>query len=742
MGTKSLWISVFLFAVFIPFECYCTHRAMAQVESHADREPIGDALSDPKNPIHILFEGQRLALWSLRPIQKPTIPTVKNSEWVWNSIDSFLLADWEKQNAVPLPDTEPRSWLRRAANSLVGLPLRFEDSDAFLADPTSERFSNEVDRWLASPEYGEHWARMWLDAVRYSDSNGFDWDEFRPKAWLFRDYVVRAWNQNLPYDQFLTEQLAGDELLTGQPTTEREQQMLIATGYLRLGPYDNAAKLFNEQDRARVEVLSDLTETTASAMLGLTMSCCRCHDHKTDPLSHADHYRFRAFFAACSFADDKSLELAHDQLAIQEHNTKTNAEVDTANADLQQWTEQWLALLHIERDTTPPSKSKKNKSNALARLRVVLQEEQKTELANFEEQIKSLKAQIRKPNVGLLMTDSKDSIDKIAVLFQGDHRAPREEVNPGFPSVLFPNEPTMEKPVSSTTTGRRLTLARWIVARENPWTARVIVNRLWQMHFGVGIVETPNDFGWTGAVPTNMNLLDHLASELIESGWSLKHLQRLIVTSHAFRQQALPMGTKLYDPAKREYRSCRIGLKRLKAEELRDAILMVAEQLQYRAGGPPVWPNLSDDILQANPAVLDDNETKTKGWYPSAPHLQTARSVYLVQKRTLRLPWMETFDLPENTVSCPKRDTSIVAPQALALMNGELNVAASQSIAHRIKAAAPHSTASQIDLLFQAVLARSPSVDERSKAESFLVNREMAELANVLLNSNEFVFVN
>jgi hypothetical protein len=740
MRTKSLWVCIVFFAVLAPFDCCYSKIAWAQSESHKEPEPVGDAISDPKNPIRVLFEGERLDLWSLRPIAKPPIPLVKDTAWVWNPIDSFLLADWEEKNAVPAPDVDPRTWLRRAANSLVGIPLSYERSSEFVADPSMERFTTEVDRWLASPEYGEHWARMWLDTIRYSDSNGFDWDEFRPKAWLFRDYVIRAWNQNLPYDQFLIEQLAGDELLAGEPTTEREQQMLIATGYLRLGPYDNAAKLFNEQDRARVEVLSDLTETTASAMLGLTMSCCRCHDHKTDPLSHADHYRLRAFFAACTFADDKPLELAHDQVTIQEHNAKVNAEIDVTNEALREWTNKWVALLHIEPDPTPPVKPKKNKSNERTRLQAVLQEEQKTELAKFEAQIKSLKAQIRKPSVGLLMTDSKESIDKIAVLHQGDHRDPREVVEPGFPSVLYPNSPTIEKPVSETTTGRRLTLARWMVSRENPWTARVVVNRLWQMHFGIGIVDTPNDFGWTGSLPTNLGLLDYLATELVDSGWSIKHVQRLIVTSHAFQQQSLPNGSDLSDSTGRVYRSCRVGLKRLKAEELRDAVLLVSGQLQHRAGGPPVWPKLSDDILQANPAVLDDNETKTKGWYPSPPSLQTARSIYLIQKRTLRLPWLETFDLPENTVSCPKRDTSIVAPQALALLNGEMNVSASQALANKVKAT--HTTlAAQIEGLFQAVLARNPSAAEHKLSEAFLVNRDLTELANVLLNSNEFVFV-
>jgi hypothetical protein len=473
---------------------------------------------------------------------------------------------------------------------------------------------------------------MWLDTVRYSDSNGFDWDEYRKQAWKYRDFVVRAFNEDLPYDQFVLWQLAGDELSDSSTDSDSQVDRWIATGYLRLGPFDNAAKLFNEQDRARSEVLTDLTETTGAAFLGLTLSCCRCHDHKTDPLSQQDHYRFRAFFAAIKF---------------DESTTESNQTIDA-----------------------------------------------------------------------MLGTDDPNQIEAIHVLEQGNHRKPLEEVQPGFPSVLFPNAPQIEQPAHGRTIGRRLALARWIVSKDNPWTARVIVNRIWQGLFGQGLVATPNDFGVTGSPPVSRELLDHLAVYLVDHNWSIKSLIRYIVTSEAYSE---PIG-----PTRK--------LRRLSAEQMRDVVLQTTGMLQHRNGGRPVWPPVSMDALQANPAVLDDNETKTKGWYPSPDHEQTVRSLYLIQKRTVRIPWMETFDLPENTVSCARRDVSIVSSQALALLNADWVWESVKRLTEQ--------PVDRIEGLFERILSRKPTAAERHLCSSYLDRgRSLAELALVLVNSNELAFI-
>ncbi len=701
----------------------------------SDTNPIGDAWSDSKNPIRAMFDGKRLDLWSLRPVLRPAVPSVQNIAWCRNPIDRFVLAKWEKAGKEPVSTASDRVLVRRVLMDLTGLPPNFTQVENYLSDELPDKYERLIDEKLGSPSFGVHWARMWLDVVRYSDSNGFDWDELRPNAWRFRDYVVRSLNRDLPFDRFIEQQLAGDELLDGPPRDLEEQDCLIATGFLRLGPQDNAAASFNEQDRGRAELMSDLTETTAGAFLGLTMSCCRCHDHKTDPLSQADHYRLRAFFAACHYADEVAIDLQHDQKVIREHNHQLDAEIKNHEKSI-------ATIVSLVSDRML---EKKVAAQAVAAAKAIelktakeqMTEEERARVAEAESRIASLKKSKRSFTKGLLMHDKADATQPIFVLLGGDHRAPKESVEPGFPSVLFPNTPKWVKPSKVTTTGRRLTLARWIASPENPWTARVIVNRIWQNYFGQGIVSTPNDFGVTGALPTHPELLDYLAVELVESGWSLKHIHRLIITSSVYRQKSVAS----HEANKGQMlATLRTQLRRLSAEQLRDSILHVSGLLQERAGGPPIWPVLDAATLAANPAILDDNETKTKGWYPSPLSDQSVRSLYLIQKRTIRIPWMETFDLPENAISCGKRECSLVAPQSLAMMNGSLSLQSSQCMAetiHRDNKLSPSQIASEA---FRQILMRNPTDQELVSCELFLETRSLVELCLVLLNTNEFVF--
>lgn len=728
------------------------------------RDEYGNAWVDPENPIRKLFGGERLDLWSLRPIARPEIPhpSDSSSEWSSHPIDRFLIRNWKNRNLVPVRDADRNELLQRLTLDLNGLRATFDEVKFFEGDSQPDAYERMVDRLLSNREFGEHWARMWLDVVRYSDSNGFDWDEFRKEAWRFRDWVIRAWNDDLPFDQFLTMQIAGDELVSGVPKDDAERDSLIATGYLRLGPYDNAAKLFNEQDRARIEVLTDLTETTAGAFLGLTMSCCRCHDHKTDPLSQADHYRFRAFFAAAQFADDASIDLK----STWDENEKHNASIEKQIAEIEakiKWVLDSVRATFIaegkqseadpnalsnpdplKQELTAKSETENRKPPTDAELRAKLTDSQRLEQDQLRGEIDRLRLELRKPTIGLLMKDNKDAVDTIRILYQGDHQSPRDEVQPGFPSVLFPGSPKFAETNSTSSTGRRLALARWMVSRENPWTARVMVNRVWQGLFGEGIVSTANDFGVTGAPPSNPELLDHLATYFIDAKWSIKSLIRYIVTSRAYRMKATAI-VQNASGAVGETVSMRSGLKRMSAEQFRDAVLQVAGLLQSRHRGPPVWPILSEDVLQANPAILDDNETKTKGWYPSPENDQSVRTIYLVQKRTLRIPWLETFDLPENTVSCPKREVSIVAPQALSLLNSEWveHVATVLGDELSVKSYEPSGNDGDdwIVRLFERVLSRAPKPSELHACREFLQERSKAELVLVVINTNEFAFI-
>jgi mono/diheme cytochrome c family protein len=729
-------------------------------------ERIGDAWSDPRNPIVGLFGGQRLDLWSLKPIRGPAVPAPQDKRWVRNPIDSFILARLEGAGLKPSPRAGRRALARRLYFDLTGLPPTPYEMEEFLADKAPDAYERLVDRLLKSPRYGEQWARLWLDAIRYSDSNGFDWDEFRPRAWRFRDYVIRSFNGDKRFDQFIREQLAGDELLEGPPRDPVEQDYLIATGYLRLGPHDNSAPSFNEQDRSRAELMADLVETTGSAFLGLTMSCCRCHDHKYDPLAQADHFRLRAFFEPVRFADDLPLDTAAEQAAIRGHNEQVDRAIKPWEEHLEALvgsvknrlrSERIAKLAAEEQELLKLSKDQctteqKEKIEALEKKVAVREKEilaaltadEKSKHDGLAKQIGKIKREKRDFTLGLLMTDNAEKVPLTKILYQGDHKQEREPVMPGVISAVDPNPAAILKPVNPKTTGRRLTLANWIVSKDNPLTARVIVNRVWQNHFGRGLVLTANDFGLAGARPTHPELLDWLASEFSRQGWSLKELHRLIVTSAAYGQVSSapePLAKRAAQVDADNNLLWRQNLRRLTAEQLRDSLLAVSGTLRERRGGPAVWPELPAEVLQANPAFLDDNGEKTKGWYPSPAGERDVRSIYLVQKRTVRVPFMETFDLPENTVSCARRNESIVPPQALSLLNGPLSLQAARNLAARVERQAPDDSSRQVEAAFAFVLQRQPGSDEHRACRALLRGRNLTELCRALLNVNEFIYV-
>jgi hypothetical protein len=663
-------------------------------------EPIGDAWSDPRNPIVQLYGGQRLELWSLKPVKRPNLPEVEQSEWAKNDIDYLILARFEREGLTPPSMAEERALVRRLYFDLTGLPPTSQQVADFKAavarDGADDAIAALVDELIGSPRFGEHFARMWLDVVRYSDSNGFDWDEFRPHAWRFRDYVVRSFNADKPYDRFIREQLAGDELFDGPPSTRAEQDSLIATGYLRLGPHDNAAKLFDEQDRSRAELLADVTETTAAAFLGLTFSCCRCHDHKYDPFSQADHYRFRAFFAAVQFADDLPLDLAAEQALIREQNDQLDAEIKPLREKL---------------DSLPEA-----------------DESARNEL---KQQMEALDGKRRRFGHGLLMTDNVENVAATHLLFQGDHKSPRDAVDAGFPSVFSPSPATIERSNNPRTCGRRLTLANWITSPENPLTARVFANRVWHSLMGRPLVATPNDFGLAGAPPDDPALLDWLASEFVRQGWSVKQLVRRIATSATYRQVPAFTGNHFGSRSPR----------RLSAEQLRDALLFVSGLLTSKTDGPPIWPDLPPEILLTNPAFLDDNPEKTKGWYPSPKPEQYCRSLFLVQKRNTRVPLLESFDLPDNSTPCARREVSTVAPQALTLLNSPLAVEAARALAERVEREAGTEPANQVQRAFEMTLQRRPDDFEQRACSRLLAECSLVELCRALLNLNEFAYV-
>jgi hypothetical protein len=739
-------------------------------------ERIGDAWTDSRNPIVRLFGGQRLDLWSLKPVAPVNLPVVKNKRWTRNGIDQFILARLEDAGIQPAREANRRALGRRLYFDLTGLPPTPAQMERFLADKRADAYPRLVEELLASPRYGEHWARAWLDVVRYSDSNGFDWDEFRPRAWRFRDYVIRSFNADKPFDQFIREQLAGDELLDGPPESPAEQDALIGTGYLRLGPQDNSAPLFNEQARARMEWLADLTETTGSAFLGLTFSCCRCHDHKFDPLSQADHFRLRAFFEPLKYSNDTPLDLASEQQAIRAHNKKVDEKIEPLAKERDEILAGVKERLRDERvaNLAPEARAllntpKVQRTNELkARIEAVekkvepsdkevkaaLKGAEKDRHGKLEKEVIALRKLKREFTLGLLATDNPEKVPVTRILFQGDYKQEKDPVEPGFLSALDPNPARILPVPHRKSTGRRLTLADWIASPDNPLTARVLVNRVWQGYFGEGLVATPNDFGLAGARPTHPELLDWLAAEFVRGGWSLKNMHRLIANSAMYRQRAVRgdsngelgagksgAGVVASKTDQRNADHSRQSLRRLSAEQLRDALLAVSGLLVNKAGGPPVWPELPAEILQANPAFLDDNETKTKGWYPSPKPEQHVRSIFLVQKKTVRVPFMETFDLPENSISCARRNVSTVAPQALSLLNSPLAVETAKAFSRRVKNEAGERPADQIRRAFALAFQRAPTREELAACEKLLHKRSLTEVCRALLNLNEFAYL-
>jgi hypothetical protein len=686
-----------------------------------EEDRIGDAWSDERNPIRQLFKGQRLDLWSLRPVVSPALPEVQRKDWPRQDMDRFILAKLEAAGLTPAPESDRRALGRRLYFDLTGLPPAVAELEAFVNDAAPDAVERLVDRLLATRAFAEHWGRWWLDLVRYSDSNGYDWDEFRPQAWRFRDYVIRSLHADKPLERFLREQLAGDEMVNGAPRDAAEQDCLIATGYLRIGPWDNSSKLFNEEHNTRAAWMADLTETTATAFLGLTMSCCRCHDHKTEPFSQADHYRLRAFFEGTKFADDLPLDLAPAQEEIRAVNAKVEERIKARE------------------DATRKLLGGKNDEK---KEREKLPKDVQEKLAEEDKAIESLRKEKRAFTTGLCATGENEP-GPAKIFAQGDPDQPREEVLPGIPAIFDPQAVDLKKPAAGS--GRRTALADWIFSPQNPLTARVLANHVWQRCFGAGIVSTAGDFGWSGSRPSHPELLDHLAVKLREDGWSLKKMVRRMVTSAAYRQAAHVRDdaarTKAMNVDGGNALLWRMNPRRLTAEQLRDALLSVSGVLTACDGGPPRWPSLPDEVLAANPAFYDDNAEKTKGWYPSPPEKLNVRSIYLVQKRSVRLPFMETFDLPDNFITCTRRASSTVAPQAATLLNNPMSVELAKAFAARVEREAGDDPAQRVRTAWRHAFGREPDDSERTAAMKLLEGGTLAEFCRAVLNLNEFIYL-
>lgn len=674
--------------------------------------------------------------WPFTPLKRPAVPVVRSSG-VANPIDAFILHALAEQGLEPSAAADKLTLLRRVTFDLTGLPPTVAQQQAFLNDSSPDAYRRVVDRLLDSPQYGERWAQHWLDVVRYSESDGFKEDAYRPTAYKYRDYVIRALNADLPLDRFISQQLAGDELEPDNP------EAIVATGLNRLYPDEyNAA---NVRQR-RQEIRDDLTENTGLALLGLTIGCAQCHDHKFDPISQVDYFRLQAFFAPLLPRDDMPLGSVDERrqyterLAAWEDATRAIREEIEALVAPKREAAMTDALEKFTPDIREAMKKPVAERTALdeqlcvqamkyvtPKLREVVDKGLKGEAKQRYDELRKQLAEFDslKPKelpTAMAAVDAPAAAPATFRLTLGDYRKPLEEVQPGFPKFLGDAEPKIVPVAGGASSGRRAALARWLVRPDHPLTARVMVNRLWQHHFGEGIVATPNDFGATGDPPSHPELLDWLAAELVESGWSAKAMHRLMVTSATYQQASRvnvddPRHAKALqvDGANRLLWHARPM--RLEGEALRDAMLAVSEQMNAKMFGASERPELPKGI---------DGKLAWKADAKSED--RNRRSIYVIAKRNLRYPLLDIFDAPDMHNSCAHRPATTTAPQALALLNGELSVQLAQHWSGRLLSETGADRQLLVRQAWQEAFARPPRDDEALAAQAFLT-RQAAKIA-------------
>lgn len=679
--------------------------------------------------------------WVARKPGAPPLPAVRNAAWVRNPIDAFILAKLEEKGLRPAPPASRRALIRRVYFDLIGLPPPPDKVREFLEAAHEEAaYQRILDELLADPRYGERWARHWLDLARFAESDGFAIDGERPTAWRYRDYVIRALNEDKPYDVFVMEQLAGDEVR--DPRAGDRSARLVALGFLRMATWEADA---NFKTQLRQDFLNEITATTGSVFLGMTVGCARCHDHKYDPISTRDFYRLQAFFAATRIDErpagflpaenpkemrrlhrywEDEAEAAAEALAAREAELKKKyIAAKNLSADAKEAADFTKAL----RDKKDPVFSETDRQEyEAARNR----SRQASEAVGRYRAVAYSVSDVMPPHV----PGPPDTF----ILHGGELAAKGEKVEPGFPAFLNGGqERNATIPFAGGSSGRRLALAEWIASPENPLTARVIVNRLWQHHFGEGIVRTPSDFGRNGDRPSHPELLDWLAARLVEERWSLKAMHRLMLTSSAYRQSAEhPDAARQAEIDPENRLLSRMNWLRLESEVVRDAILSLSGRLQPSPGGPGVFFAVGQDVADAFEFFK---------WFPSGEREQLRRTVYMFQRRSVMMPMMEVFDGANMSESCARRSVTTVAPQAFTLWNGALTDTESKHFAARVRELAGPDPDRQLEHAFWLALSRPPSPAEARQARQLLgktaAGDPLASFGAVLFNLNEFVYL-
>jgi hypothetical protein len=727
------------------------------------------------------FTEQERQFWSLQKVTSVSPPAVRNRQWLRTPVDAFILDRLEAKRIGPAPPADRITLLRRAYLDLIGLPPAPDAVAAFLADRSPDAFARVVDRLLATPQYGERWARHWLDLARYAESEGFKADETRPNAWRYRDYVINAFNSDKPYDRFVREQLAGDELWPRDPDAR------LATAFNRHYPDESNARNLLQR---RQEILDDVTDTVGAVFLGLTYGCARCHNHKFDPILQKDYYRLQAFFANMRADDGIVLAPAHEverhRVALAEWEEKSRAareQLEAIEAPKRKELVDDFVTKYPSEIQTAIAKSPADRTPIEGlmyyKARPYVDPASPEYVATSRAIGAALKGDARKA-----WQTAKAEVDAFADLYPADlpigtgivdagREAPPthtlrlgvydrkvEPVEPGFLTILAPGPAAITAPAGGESTGRRTALANWIASPENPLTARVMVNRIWNYHFGRGLVATPSNFGAAGERPTHPELLDWLAGEFVRQGWSVKAMHRLIMNSNVYRQASVVDAPAAAESDPQNTLWWHFPRHRLEGEVIRDAALAVAGELNPKMGGPSVFPELPPGMASRG------------GWKTSDEADRNRRSVYVFVRRNTRYPMFEAFDLPDTHESCPRRDVTTSPIQALTMLNSAPAMEWAEGLAARVLEGSGDNREAQIAVAYRLAYSRPPTPEESKLAFDFLQRHRaivaararsggklagmaslpagvdavdaatLVDFCHMLINSNEFVYIN
>jgi mono/diheme cytochrome c family protein len=682
--------------------------------------------------------------WSFQAIEKPHVPAVKNTKWSHTPLDNFILSRLEDAGLTPNAPADRTELIRRAYYDLTGLPPSIDDVEFFVNDKSPDAFEKVVDRLLQSPQYGERWGRHWLDIVRFAETNSYERDGTKPFAWRYRDYVIRSFNEDKPYSQFVKEQLAGDEF------EQRTPDSIIATGYYRLGIWDDEPV---SQKQALYDDLDDIILTTSQTFLGLTMNCARCHDHKIDPIPQKDYYRFLSFFSGFRRYGVRSEETVQEasigpiavnieQEELAALAARNKAELNNLNKTIGNVERKLQALL------TPPEKedfvarevrpdlAKKYSGKGISK---TLVEDYLAALKRRREIMENRPEEIGET---LVIKEIGPTPRETFVLVRGNANVEGEKVEPGFPTVLSPPQPKIATPRTGKSSGRRLALANWIVSETNPLTARVMINRIWQHHFGRGIVRSANNFGNIGDRPTHPQLLDWLANQFIADGWKLKPMHKRIMLSSTYQMSSKGQEKALAaDPANNLF--WRFDMRRLSAEELRDSMLAANGSLNLKMGGPSFYSIIPAEVLagQSRPG---------SGWGNSSEEERARRAIYIFVKRSLVDPLLADFDFADVDSTCPVRFVTTQPTQALGMLNSEFAHRQADVFAAFLQKQAGSKPTDQVELALARIYNRRPNAQEIQrgvalldslKKDGLLAADALKYFCLVTYNFNEFLYV-